>query len=265
MMSRPLKRFGQNFLTNPYYQRQIVEALDIYPPDTVIEIGPGHGALSDIILKKNPAKFIAVEIDRNLATELKERYASAIELCNKDFLDIEPDNWLSVNRLENKIIGNIPYNITSPILFKLLDYHTRLNCAVLMVQKEVARRIAAYPDNKDYGILSVLSQTYARVEYLFEVSRGNFYPQPTVDSAVIRLKFLKELEGIDDEVLFRKIVRHTFNYRRKMLRNSLSRIFDKTVVYSLESIALEQRPENLSVQEFKALANEIHSKTKTVL
>ena len=264
-MSRPLKRFSQNFLTNTHYQQQIVEALDISPNDVVIEIGPGHGALSEIILKKNPAKFIAVEIDRSLAGELKTRYGSNIELLNKDFLETELDKWLSANRLENKIIGNIPYNITSPILFKLLDQYNLLRRAVLMVQKEVAKRIAAAPNCKDYGILSVLSQTYAQVDYLFDVGRGNFYPAPNVDSAVIRLNFYERAEGIDDEALFRRIVRHTFNYRRKMLRNSLGRILDKTIVYSLESITLDRRPENLSVQQFKALANEIHSKTKTVL
>jgi len=259
-MSRPLKRFGQNFLTNIHYQQQIVEALDIASNDVVIEIGPGHGALSEIILKKNPAKFIAVEIDRNLAGKLEAHYGSRIHLLNKDFLEIDLTELLTGRRLENKIVGNIPYNITSPILFKLLDHYTRLSSAVLMVQKEVAKRIAGQPNTKDYGILSVLSQTYAQVEYLFDVGRGNFYPAPKSDSAVIRLTFYERAEGINDEALFRRIVRHTFNYRRKMLRNSLGRILDKTVVYSLESVALDQRPENLSVQQFKALANEIHSK-----
>ncbi len=265
MMSRPLKRFGQNFLTNPHFQLKIVEALEITPQNVIIEIGPGRGALSEHILSKNPAKCIAVEIDRNLAGELKARFRSKIELLNDDFLETNLEQWLTANRNENKVIGNIPYNITSPILFKLLDYYTRLNCAVLMVQKEVARRIAASPNTKDYGILSVIGQAYARVEYLFEVGRGNFYPAPKVDSAVIRLQFYERLEGVEDERLFRKIVRHTFNYRRKMLRNSLGRILDKTVVYSLESVALNQRPENLSVQQFKTLANEIRSKTKAVL
>ncbi|HID39536.1 MAG TPA: ribosomal RNA small subunit methyltransferase A [Calditrichaeota bacterium] len=264
-MSRPLKRFGQNFLTNTHYQQQIVEALDIASNDVVIEVGPGHGALSEIILTKKPAKFIAVEIDRNLTRKLEARYGSRIQLLNKDFLEIDLTELLAGRRPENKIVGNIPYNITSPILFKLLDHYTLLCRAVLMVQKEVAKRIAAAPNCKDYGILSVISQIYAQVDYLFDVGRGNFYPVPKVDSAVIRLNFFEKTEGIDDEALFRKIVRHTFNYRRKMLRNSLGRILDKTIVYSLESIALEQRPENLSVQQFKALANEIHSKTKTVL
>ena len=130
-----------------------------------------------------------------------------------------------------------------------------------MTQKEVAQRIAAQPGSKDYGILSVISQTYGQVEFIFNVKRGNFFPVPSVDSAVLRIDFFDEINGIENVDLFRRLVRGVFNYRRKMLRNSLSRIFDKSVVNSLNSVSLEARPESLSVQDFKNLANEINSIT----
>lgn len=256
---RPLKRFGQNFLTNSHYQNKIVSSLKIQNTDCVLEIGPGKGALSEYILSAKPQKFWAVEIDRRWAEQLRNRFAGRIIVLEQDFLEmnIEPLFEQAGRRL--KVIGNIPYNITSPILFKLIDCYKQIDSVVLMTQKEVARRITAAPGNKDYGILSVLTQVYAQTEYLFTVKSGNFFPVPAVDSAVIRLRFLSEISGIENEKLFRSIVRAVFNYRRKMLRKSLSGMFDKSIVNSLNSELLEMRPEALTVDDFKRLANDLHT------
>ncbi len=252
--NRPLKRLGQNFLTSVHIQKKIVAALEITPADVVLEIGPGKGALSEHIIAGKPKAFYAVEVDRRWCDHLDERFAGRIAILNEDFLELDLKRFGA--RL--KIIGNIPYNITSPIFFKLVEEHAIIHSAVLMVQKEVARRLTAPPGGKDYGILSVVAQSYAAVRYLFEVRRGNFFPRPEVDSAVIRLVFHKTLDGADNAELFRRIVRHCFNYRRKMLRNSLSRIFDKSIVYSLTAIDLNLRPEQLTVQDFKELSNELN-------
>lgn len=256
--NRPKKRFSQNFLQNPFYQKKIVDALEINPEDTVIEIGPGRGALTDHIASLQPNNYYAIEIDTILANELANRFNNKVQIIQQDFLEFD---FSSIPEIENqpvKIIGNLPYHITSPILFKLIDNYKKINSAVIMMQKEVAKRISANHNNKDYGILSVVSQAYSEVQYLFEVKRGNFYPTPDVDSAVIKLDFFMRPEGIDDEALFRKIVRQTFNYRRKMLRNSLCRIFDKSIVYLISSDYLDRRPEQLTVDDFKILSNSLN-------
>jgi len=258
---KPLKKFGQNFLTNPHYQQKIVDALNIQNTDNILEIGPGKGALTELILDNVCHRFWAVEIDRRWSEELRQNYGNKIQVIEEDFLNLDLNMFFKEADEKLKIIGNIPYNITSPILFKLIDNFRLVKTAVLMTQKEVAQRIAAMPGSKDYGILSVISQTYGQAEFLFNVKRGNFFPVPSVDSAVLRIHFFDEIRGIENADLFRQLVRGVFNYRRKMLRNSLSRTFDKSVVNSLNSVFLEARPESLSVQDFKNLANEINSIT----
>ena len=254
---RPLKRFGQNFLTNPHYQQKIVSSLDIRKTDAVLEIGPGRGALSRHIVAANPHKYWAVEIDRRWAEELKVQFGEKINLVEEDFLEINLEQIFEQAGGSLKIIGNIPYNITTPILFKLIESYQNIERLVLMTQKEVAQRISAVPGTKAYGILSVIAQVYGRAEYLFSVGGGNFFPVPAVDSAVIAINFFNEISGIEDETLFRGLVRQVFNYRRKMLRNSLSGMFDKSIVNSVNSKFLTLRPEALSVEDFKQLSNEI--------
>lgn len=259
-MPRALKRFGQNFLHNTFLQKKIVDSLEIKSGDCILEIGPGLGALCSHILDQKPFCYKAIEIDDRLIPELQSRFPKGMNLIHADFMKIELYNLLIAIKEKNKVIGNIPYNITSPILFKLIDSYEILGRAVLMIQKEVARRITSNHGNKEYGILSVISQTYCETKYLFTVDRGNFSPVPGVDSAVIRLSFLTEVGDIGNHQLFRKIVRQTFNYRRKMLRNSLCRSFDKRIVYSIESIDLSLRPEQLTIQDFKNLSNELQHK-----
>ena len=254
---RPLKRFSQNFLTDPVIQEKITNALNVKNTDYVLEIGPGKGALSQHIVRKKPAHFWAVEIDTRWAAHLKDLFDSEIDVLRQDFLTLSLDTLYSKADGKIKAIGNLPYHITSPILFRLIDTYTFFDSSVLMAQKEVARRITAQPGNKDYGILSVVCQACAKVEYLFEVKPGSFFPAPAVDSAVFKLSFYKRIEGLHNEILFRKIVRSVFNTRRKMLRGSLGRTFEKSIVYSLSSDLLRRRPEELSVQEFITLTNKI--------
>ena len=260
--SRPLKKFSQNFLTNPQIQEKIVNALQIGSNDAVMEVGPGKGALSVHISTKGPKHFWGIEIDRRWAQLLEEQMGGKIEVVQEDFLNIDLQDFQARANARLKVIGNLPYNITSPILFQLIDQYQHVDSAVLMVQKEVAKRIVAGPGSKEYGILSVVCQTYAQAEYLFDVKPGNFFPKPTVTSGVFKLLFNQTVGDIKDESLFRNIVRQTFNTRRKMLRTSLVRNFDKSIVYSLESVDLNNRPEQLSVQDFIRLANEVHSYLK---
>ncbi|MGD9898124.1 MAG: 16S rRNA (adenine(1518)-N(6)/adenine(1519)-N(6))-dimethyltransferase RsmA [Calditrichaceae bacterium] len=257
---RPLKRFGQNFLNNPYIRQEIVKAGIILSDDVVLEIGPGKGALTELIIKASPADFIAVEIDTRMSDYIKEHFPEGVRMLNQDFMTLDLPQLSKQFGRKLKVFGNIPYNITSPILFSLIDNHKSIDSAVLMTQKEVAKRIVSKPGSKDYGILSVICQTYSRTEYLFDVKRGNFFPVPNVDSAVFKMEFIDAIPNVDNLTLFRTVVRGTFNYRRKMLRNSLCRKFDKSIVYSLEAVDLNSRPEDLTIDEFKKLSNEINHK-----
>ena len=253
---RPLKKFSQNFLTNPFYQRKIINSLHIASTDIVLEIGPGKGALTQHIIDARPRRIIAVEIDERWVNLLNEKFGDSIEIIRQDILKIDLNSL--INKAQRiKVVGNLPYHITSPILFHLIDSFHLIERAVLMMQKEVAQRLSAKPNSKDYGILSVITQAYAQVEYLFEIKRGNFFPVPNVDSAVVALNFSKEISDLADPILFRKIVRGTFNFRRKTLKNSLSRIFDKAFVNSLDETTLAKRPEQLTVDEFKQLTNQL--------
>ena len=256
-MYKPFKKFGQNFLTQPAIAHNIVKALNINKGDTVIEIGPGPGVLSENIISLKPQKYLAIEIDKRWAEDLSAKFGDYISIINTDFLQWDLAPILQEND-PIKIIGNIPYNITSPILFRLLDHFSKLDSAVVMMQKEVAKRIVSNSGTKEYGILSILMQTFADVEYLFDVGRKNFNPVPKVDSAVIKFKFFKSISGIENLKLYRQIVRGTFNYRRKMLRNSIGRIFDQTIVSSLADFDLTLRPEQLTIEGFKKLSNTVN-------
>jgi len=250
---RPLKKFSQNFLTNPFYQKKIVESLHLKADNCVVEIGPGKGALTQHLVKSEAQRIMVIEIDPRMVETLQTKFKDQIQIINEDVLQIDFCRLSGGSRL--KVVGNLPYHITSPILFHLIDYHRCIEQAVLMTQKEVARRVCAKPGSKDYGILSVITQAYAQVEYLFEIKRGNFFPVPAVDSALISVLFFRQVEGIANLELFRKIVRSAFNYRRKTLKNCLSRIFEEKVLNSLDQSFLKKRPEQLTVEDFKHITN----------
>jgi 16S rRNA (adenine1518-N6/adenine1519-N6)-dimethyltransferase len=254
---RPLKKFGQNFLINDSMAERIVDALEIQPDDCVVEIGPGKGALTRRIISRGAKEFHALEVDARMVELLAQELPTGVDIVPKSVMDIAFADFAGDCPNRIKVVGNIPYNITSPILFKLLDAYRHITCAVLMVQKEVADRLLAGPGNKQYGIPTVLTAVHATVTSILNVGRGNFFPVPGVDSTVIRLDFFPERLRVADYSFFRRMVKTVFNTRRKMLQTSLRSLFPREVLEQIESVALTRRPEQLSVQEFIDLADEL--------
>jgi len=247
------KSLGQHFLTDKNIARKIADSLNPGNYKTLIEVGPGKGSLTEFLLSKDDSAFIAVELDNESVEYLKEMYPAHInKFILADFLKYSVDN------LEKPIaiIGNFPYYISSQILFKVLENRASVNQVVCMIQKEVAERIATCPGSKKYGILSVLLQAYFDIEYLFTVSETCFSPPPKVKSAVIRLTRNKRMELECDPVIFFKVVKATFNQRRKIIKNSLLKICNNL---SFESELLSKRPEQLSVEQFQELTLKIIS------
>lgn len=221
MPFRPRKRWGQHFLVDANIARKIVDALQATPSDPVVEIGPGTGALTHWLLQRY-TQLTAIELDTRAVAALKARWPS-LDVRATDVLKV---NWSALaaekgHRLH--VIGNLPYYITSPILFALFEARDALAEAVLMMQREVAERLVASPNHKTYGILSVVAQLWATPEWLFSVSPNVFRPKPHVESAVVRLSFTQPLPPVDVNLL-RQIIRTAFNQRRKTLRNSLCRL-----------------------------------------
>lgn len=256
---KPKKRFGQNFLVDDNIARKIVRSLETGDDDLVVEIGPGQGALTKHLI--NEAKnFIAVEIDRNVAEKLT---GEGYNVVSKSFLDFDFESDLSFRKKGEKIkvIGNIPYNITSDILFKLLDSKVKIDSCVLMIQKEVAERLVAGISTKQYGILAVQFQALAEVKLLFNVPPTAFFPKPDVNSSVIRIKFGNEKYKVNDINVFKEFVRSAFSKRRKTLKNSLKDYFDK---YGLKTEDFEldfvRRAETLTVGEFVEVSNFVKSR-----
>lgn len=257
---RPKKSLGQNFLKDENVARKIISSLHLTGEDKVLEIGPGTGVLTKYIVGK-AAKVIAVEIDNNLAHQLRDQFSdhAGFTLLHRDVLKISfPEIFDRVN--DWRVVANLPYHITSPVLFKLFENRFSFRDATFMVQKEVAQRIVAGPGSKTYGILSVFSQFYAHVKIVFDVSKNVFYPVPEVDSAVVYFKFRKEQRlNETEEALFRKVVKGVFAQRRKMLRNSLKSIEDLNIDVSKLNVNLNQRPEQLTVENFIDLIRQILS------
>lgn len=243
------KFLGQHFLTDLNIARKIADSLEGNGYDTVLEIGPGMGVLTQFLLEK-PFETHVVEIDRESVAYLQKHFP---DLKNKihaqDFLKMDLNTLF--NGKSFAVIGNFPYNISSQILFKVLENKTLIPEFGGMFQKEVAQRIAAKPGSKTYGILSVLTQAYYEVEYLFTVPPQVFNPPPKVDSGVIRMQRKKHYTLDVNEKLFTEVVKTAFNQRRKTLRNSLKNypLSDK----SKEDVIFAQRPEQLSFTQFVEL------------
>jgi 16S rRNA (adenine1518-N6/adenine1519-N6)-dimethyltransferase len=255
---KPLKKFSQNFLQNKQIAEKIVESLSCGKEDIVFEIGAGKGVLTEYLIQQNCKNIIAIEIDRRLAKLLGERFKDNLKIVQDSILNISFEKIVGMDRF--KVIGNIPYNITSDIIFKLIENYTYCERAVLMVQKEVANRLVAETKTKDYGLLTIFSGLYSNVQKLFDVNRENFYPVPNVDSSVVCLEFNVIQDKNVDYNLLKKIVRTGFNLRRKMLRNSLSKLVPAQILAEISTVSLERRPEELSIEEFKILTTEISSK-----
>ncbi|MBE7177286.1 MAG: 16S rRNA (adenine(1518)-N(6)/adenine(1519)-N(6))-dimethyltransferase RsmA [Mucilaginibacter polytrichastri] len=244
---RAKKHLGQHFLTDPRIAQRIVDALQ---PEgryrQVLEVGPGMGVLSDHLLQRGELESFLVDVDVESFDYLKTRYPELGDrLLNADFLAM---NFADVFPGKMGIIGNFPYNISSQILFKVLDNRDKVLDVVGMFQREVAERCAAKPGGKEYGILSVLLQAWYKVDYLFTVKAGSFNPPPKVQSGVIRLQ-RNASEKLDcDEKLFWQVVKAGFNQRRKTLRNALSSLIIKEKM--ADEPLLEKRAETLSVADF---------------
>ncbi len=250
---QPKKRLGQNFLLDANIVEKIADAAALSEGDTVVEIGPGFGALTRAISKRL-SSFTAVELDKALAAFIRAEFPT-ISLIEQDFLTVSLTLLAQKNKL--KVLGNIPYAITSPILFKLIDERDAVDSAVLMVQDEVAKRLSAAPRTKEYGILAVQLQAVAKVEYLFRVSKHVFKPKPEVDSAVVRLMFHSGDLGFD-VARFRTVVRTAFQMRRKTLENNLKGRFH--IDYSVFNF--KRRAEELSVAEFVQLSSLLAPKSE---
>ena len=253
---KPKKFLGQHFLRDLGIASDIADTVDACPNLPILEVGPGMGVLTQFLMKKD-REVKVVELDFESVAYLKENF-SALDghIIEDDFLKLKLENIFEGKPFV--LTGNYPYNISSQIFFKMLDYKDLIPCCTGMIQKEVAERIAAGPGSKTYGILSVLIQAWYKVEYLFTVHEHVFNPPPKVKSAVIRMTRNETTNLGCDEKLFKQIVKTTFNQRRKTLRNSIASILDKSHPLSADPI-FNKRPEQLSVQEFVELTNRVES------
>ncbi len=249
-MVRPKKFLGQHFLKDQNIASKIVEALIVSDGrQRVIEIGPGTGVLTQLLVKKNNIDLYLVEVDHESVVYLKENMPQLRDrIIEGDFLRID---LVDLIQSEVSIIGNFPYNISSQIFFRILDYRNQVTQVVCMLQKEVAERMASPHGSKVYGILSVLLQAYYEIELLFKVPPGVFFPPPKVMSAVIRLKRNQRKQLACNESLFVKVVKQGFQNRRKTLRNALKPLNLPSQVSALP--IFDKRAEQLSVEDFISL------------
>lgn len=248
----PLKRFGQNYLQDQNIIKKIISEIAPKENELLIEIGPGQGALTQYLLHSK-AKLTAIEIDKRVIDDLKHRFAD-LNLLQHDFLDLDLKQFITTENQKLRIVGNIPYNITSPILFKLFDSNTLISDAVFMVQLEVAKRMTATKGSKDYGILSVLLNYYGMTKLSFKVSPNVFYPKPNVHSAIIHIYFNKIRDDSSFNSIFKSIVKSSFGNRRKTLKNSLGNSIFADVDFSGCGIDMTLRAEQLNVDDFIRLA-----------
>ena len=269
---RPKKNLGQHFLTDLSIAKRIADTVDEpYADLPVLEVGPGMGVMTQYLVEK-PRPLKVVEIDRESVAYLSERFGWKVESGNLlppssflfpqiimgDFLRMELNEVFDGQQFV--LTGNYPYDISSQIFFKMLDNKDLIPCCTGMIQHEVAVRMASQPGNKQYGILSVLIQAWYNVEYLFTVEPSVFNPPPKVQSAVIRMTRNAVTDLGCDEQLFRRVVKATFNQRRKMLRVSLRQIFDVNHPAPegfFEDPIMTRRPEQLSIPEFIELTNKV--------
>ena len=240
------KSLGQHFLNDENMCKKVVAQLTRNPGMNVVEVGPGGGAITKYLLDFTELNYKAIEIDKEKVDYLNKTYPAIVgRLINQDIL--KADKPFDTNF---SVIGNFPYNISSPILFKVLEWEPEVDEVIGMFQKEVAQRIAAGPGSKTYGILSVLMQAFYKVEYMFEVSEQCFTPPPKVKSAVLKFTNTKNPYHIDDKRKLMIIVKAAFNQRRKTLRNALKSVMPPA---ALADPLMEKRAEQLSVADIVTL------------
>jgi len=266
-------KLGQNFLTDHSVAKKIVEALGDISARTVIEIGPGEGMLTDLLVRR-ARKLIAIELDHILAAQLRMRYATLanVDILESDFVTVEwqsmvgrrpgPLHDLRPTQPETvDVVGNIPYYVTTDIVLRVLEEHQSIARAVLMVQKEVADRMAADPGSRDYGLLSATAQLFARVEKLFTVPPGAFNPPPSVQSSVIRLVMEPKAEQLQvDPEPFVEMLKLAFAQKRKTLSNNLKGQYgDKPVAAAMKAarVRADARAEALSLEAMAVIFREL--------
>ena len=257
MSVRAKKRFGQNFLRNDHVIDRILGAAELSADQAVLEIGPGLGALTDRLLQAG-VRLTAIEVDQQLADLLKQRKNPLLEVVEGDVLKIDWNTFLPSQPC--KLVANLPYNISSQILFRILDHKAAFSRLVLMFQKEVGDRLLAEAGTREYGILSVLMQTWYEVRRVISVSPGSFSPPPKVESVVLQFDPLPELRfPIENEEIYRRLVRGAFTQRRKTLRNSLLASgwspVEVDTLLTKNRIDPRRRGETLTLEEFARLSN----------
>lgn len=251
MLVKPKKNLGQHFLKDLNIAKAIADTVDARPGIPVLEVGPGMGVMTQFLLQKE-RELKVVEIDFESVEYLRKEYPKLEDnIIEDDFLKMHLDRVFEGRQFV--LTGNYPYNISSQIFFKMLDFKDYIPCCTGMIQKEVAERIASKPGKKAYGIISVLLQAWYDIEYLFTVDEHVFNPPPKVKSAVIRMT-RNNVTSLDcDEELFKKVVKTTFNQRRKTIRNSIKALIGKGCETTDE--IFEKRPEQLSIDDFVRLTN----------
>ncbi len=253
-LHRPRKRFGQNFLHDQGVLNRIVSALSLPPDAHVIEIGPGRGALTRLLLSRCQ-RLDVIEIDRDLVTLLKEKFTGApqLHIHQADALLFDFSSMTSPGD-KLTVVGNLPYNISTPLLFHLFQHKSSIGEMLFMLQKEVVERLAACPGSRQYGRLSVMAQYHCQVEKRFNVRPSSFHPAPKVMSAVVRLiPHEKPPVETGDYASFEIVVSTAFNQRRKILRNSLKSLLSEKIIQSC-GIDPKARPETLSLDAFACLS-----------
>jgi 16S rRNA (adenine1518-N6/adenine1519-N6)-dimethyltransferase len=287
--ARPRKRFGQHFLA-PGWARQVVGAIDPAPGDVFLEIGPGRGALT-LPLADSGAPILAVEIDRDLVADLVRHVPGNVTVMSGDILRVDVVAFLSGLEPQQpaagagvrpgsdphlparlsparrfRVVGNLPYNISAPILFRLLDFHRRLGFfadATVMLQREVAARLLAEPGTREYGVLSVMLGAHATVSRLLDLPPGAFAPAPKVHSTVVRIAFGTSPIRLSDEAVFERLVKTMFQQRRKTLANALKPLHKKAgEIIAVAGLDGRRRPETLQVTEIARLAEQFASASR---
>ncbi|MEE9357438.1 16S rRNA (adenine(1518)-N(6)/adenine(1519)-N(6))-dimethyltransferase RsmA [Candidatus Vondammii sp. HM_W22] len=255
MTHKARKRFGQNFLHDPSIISRIVRSIAVKPADYLVEIGPGRGAITKELLALNK-KLIAIELDRDLVHPLAEMCADLgeLEIVNTDALKFDFCSLATENE-PLRLIGNLPYNISTPILFHLLEHSYCVHDMHFMLQKEVVDRMAAEPGSKIYGRLTVMLQALCKIEHLFDIGPGAFKPAPKVNSSFVRLvPHRTPLYPVDDKVFFARMITAAFSQRRKTLRNSLRELAG---THLMEEAGIDPclRAERLALEDFVKLSN----------
>ena len=254
-MIKPKKSLGQHFLTDKNIVRKIIKIADIQAEDFVWEIGPGKGILTEELLQTG-CDLTAFEIDEKLYPILEDKFSNKLNLIKKDILKTDWKKFFPKEKV--KIVANLPYQITSPFLFKVVSFADKFSQIVIMIQKEVAQRINAKIGTKDYSILTLKMQFYFNVSYGFTVKPHLFFPKPKVDSAIIKLIPRKDKPEIDNEKFFWKIVETSFRNRRKMLRNNLKAILSSEQIEELsKEFDLSRRGETFLEKEFVDLYHQL--------